>query len=364
MMKLKVALCASAAISLATSAFAAPLSMTKSYEANVSGAMFDNSTVSDTWDFDFFNFNGPRIRRGDTESVNFGFFSREFGGDVTFEADLRAGTNGFVGMTGGTVQGSYAGDISLNVDGSYATGFNVSHALANEQTALQTTFPELALDLNVDYRSANYLVLEAVGGNVLGQDNEKIFILGNNTGASEVFSENIDVLDVVIGAGGVSVQALEGEIVSAPSVLRQDFLKGVKKGPLSAGVPTGEVLVKYPTADLGETQNSGRSVSGSIDPVDRSTSSVLQSLDPNTALENSDFLRAQLDIDGMTSIPLGYLGSASAPGAGNIRAEGNIMDFDLSAYLGVGQDLNLAFEGLLAEVAFNREVTITGRSDG
>ncbi|MEM6912668.1 MAG: hypothetical protein AAF511_01680, partial [Pseudomonadota bacterium] len=254
------------------------------------------------------------------------------GATLSIEGHLDSGFRGFFGLEGGDVNVSHGAQATTSkITADVANGsYGVTTTFSNQTTDLHSNFSEVGAELDFYIDTALKSDIEAYLIGVGGKAN----VIDFDTNGEDVFN----ILDINLSEDGLSLSALESDPLTVldegyRSVLRN----GVNGGFASAGVPVGEVNIRYPDLDQSASGTGPDGVTAYIEPADRLAAEFF---DANFAPEaNSDFLKLELDIDGLAQTPLGASGQIGTFPV-LMRAEVNALDFDLSSYFAFEQKLD------------------------
>lgn len=264
------------------------------------------------------------------------------GASLTLDYGLSLGYSGRVGFGDGVVDTSYNGSATTSVSDIQADG---TIALITTKTggtaSLESDFPDLVLDLDLD---TSLSALMQINGRYIGssgsvQDETIKIIDYSETKKTEIISGTLSEDGLTFGTLDQPDISLDVSSVGPKTFYTgpNGTILGVSAG---AGIPVASISAKYPEMDIavaGLVFDEG--LTGTIEPIERTTVDALNLAFDNDPPANSDVARFELDIDGLLSTPLGFGAQISTPAGTLLRAEANIVDLDQASYFSLGQTL-------------------------
>jgi hypothetical protein len=279
---------------------------------------------------------------------------------LTYDLDLEAGFSGAMVVDGGKVDVSYPTDITLQADkAAYAPGELVTLSLSEIAgiPTMATEFSDFDASLSAFGKFDAYAAIEAylagAGGVAEIVDVETMFVqelfgasIGNAEIGLRIFGEQAATIDTT---GGIGTNIFKVKYPPDPT------------GSQPFRISLADFQIQVP--DLDTPPNSswdGTSITNTQLPIDRGIADDddLVLIGGGAGFHPTDFGKIDIDVDGILTatgvlpIPLGL--SASL--------EGNLLDFDLGAFFGLGQ--TMTFTPLLtAQLNFSTPVLVETSPD-
>jgi hypothetical protein len=293
--------------------------------------------------------------------------------ELTSDIDVEAGFKGSFTLDGGKVDVTYPTTAALQTErDSYAAGELVTlktfetlsgtPTMTTEFSDIDTSLKAYAdLDIKADVEA---YVLGAGGKtNIVDVDTGLLEqeLLGVSVGNSEIglrlFGEDPIVLDTAGGLGANIPSSLFG--IYYPN----------KESPVK--IPLADLQLQVPNLDTNSPDDStwtGGKITNTQLPIDRTAGSEddLTLIGGGVGFHRTDFAKIDIDVDGIisavsisagTPIIFGLTGGVT----GILSLEGNLIDFDMGAFLGFGQ--TLTFEPtLMAELNFSTPLQVESKT--
>lgn len=263
------------------------------------------------------------------------------GASLTFGYGLELGYSGRVGFGNGLVDTSYNGTAVTSISDIAADGTVTLTTTKTDGTAsLESDFPDLVLDLDVDssIRALTQINGRYIDGSGSVKDETISIIDYNETKTTEIISGTLSEDGLEIGT--LDLPDLSLDVNSVGPITAYIGINGANTGKLNfgAGIPVASVSAKYPEMDISASSATGdNGITGSIEPIGRTTAGALNLAFENDPPVNSDVARFEIDLDGVTGVPFGLGGSITTPVGTLLSAEANIVDLDLASYFSLGQ---------------------------
>ncbi len=301
--------------------------------------------------------------------------------ELTYDIDVEAGFEGGLTVDGGKVDVSYPTMAGLQTaQDSYAMGDLVTVKTFETPSGTPTMSTEFS-DVDVSFSAYAdldiYALLEAylagAGGQLPLFDEDtghlSYELLGVTAGNSELglrlFGSDPIVLDT---SGGLGLNVFKVTYPPCPP-----DVDGGLDCPF--GIPLADFQLQVPNLDSSDSTwtppdgNTGGKISIIQFPDDRTVGSEddLTLIGGGVGFHPTDFAKVDVDIDGIisaatissTGFPLVFGLTAGIPGL--ISVEGNLIDFDLGAFFGFGQELT--FEPtLMSELDFSVPLQVESKT--
>lgn len=302
-----------------------------------------------------------------TLSVSLGKNGMKLDSDI----DVEAGLKGSFTLDGGKVDVSYPTMATLQTaSDSYAAGEIVTvksfESLTGTPT-LKTEFSDIDTSLkayaDLDIKADVEAYVASAGGktNIVDIDTGVLEqeLLGVSVGNSEVGLRLFGASPIVIDTSG-------GLGANLPASLFNIYYPN-ETSPVK--IPLADLQLQVPDLDTPPDSNwDGNKLTNTQLPIDRTVGSEddLTLIGGGVGFHRTDFAKIDIDIDGVISAALISSGVPVVAGltggvTGVLSLEGNLIDFDMGAFLGFGQ--TLTFEPtLMAELDFSVPLQVESKA--
>lgn len=292
------------------------------------------------------------------------------GVELSYDVDVEAGFTGALVVDGGHVDVSYPTDVTLATDQDvYVMGqmVNLSFSEVVGLPTMSTEFSDIDLSLST---FADIDINAAIEAYVLGQGGSLELADVDTEITQELFGVNVGSGEIGLRIFGQPALTLDPSSPAGLDVFTVDYPPDPTPddGDIIPSISIAEFEVQVPNLDLASStwDATNMTLISTHYPLDRNVASEgdLTLIGSDTGFHPTDIAKLDLDVDGMISIipqppvPLGL--SAGIPLV--VEVEGNLIDVDLGAFLGIAQTLK--FEPVLTANLFFSSPVMVETSSG